>query len=73
VTTTQFVLDHIISVLGGAGVLVTGLATYLGKYWSNKLLIKEKARFADELQKTKNEHENSIKLLEKDLQLELAR
>ena len=59
---SQFVIEHIISVLGGAGLLITGLATYLGKHWADKALLQEKSKL-----------EGNIKLLEKDLRLELTK
>jgi len=62
VSASQFVIEHIISVLGGGGVLITGLATYLGKFWADKSLLQEKSKL-----------EGDIKLLEKDLQLELTK
>jgi hypothetical protein len=62
VSASQFVIENIISVLGGAGVLVTGLATYLGKFWADKSLLQEKSKL-----------KGDIKLLEKTLQLELIK
>lgn len=70
---SQFVIDNIISVLGGAGIVVTGLATYLGKLLSDKSLLREKVHLETALQNAQNEHQTSIKLLEKELQLELVR
>ena len=69
---TQFVINNIIEVLGGTGLIVTALATYLGKLLSDKALMREKAALELNLQKTKDDHLMSIKLLEKNLQLELA-
>lgn len=70
---SQFVIDNIISVLGGAGIVVTGLATYLGKLLSDKSLLREKVHLETALQNAQNEHQTSIKLLEKELQLELVK
>lgn len=70
---SQFVIEHIISVLGGAGILVTGLATYLGKLLADRSLLKEKAALESLLQKAKSDHEMSIKMLEKDVRLELVK
>lgn len=71
VSAAQFVLDNIITVLGGAGVVVTSLSTYLGKRWADSALIKEKAKFETELKTIDNNHSMAIQLLEKDLQLEI--
>ena len=68
---TQFVLDNIIAVMGGAGFIVTGFSTYLGKRWADSSLLKEKSHFATELKTLENNHKTAIKLLEKDLALEL--
>ena len=70
---SQFVIEHIISVLGGAGIVITGLASYLGKSLADRSLLKEKAALESGLQNARNEHQTSIKMLEKDLQLELIK
>jgi hypothetical protein len=70
---SQFVIDNIISVLGGAGVVVTVLTTYLGKLLADKSLLREKKAIETALQNAQNQHQTSIKLLEKELQLELVR
>jgi hypothetical protein len=62
VSASQFVIENIISVLGGAGVLVTGLATYLGKFWADKSLLREKSKL-----------QGDIKVLENTLQLEIIK
>jgi hypothetical protein len=73
VSASQFVIENIVTVLGGAGVLVTSLSTYLGKRWADSSLLKEKAKFAAEIKVLENNHSMAIKLLEKSLQLELAK
>ncbi|MUL04314.1 hypothetical protein GNP89_19305 [Aliivibrio fischeri] len=70
---TQFVLDHIISVLGGAGVVVTSLSAYLGKLLADRSLMREKASLTRDLQSQKDKHSLEIKLLERELQLELSK
>jgi hypothetical protein len=62
---SQFVIDNIISVLGGAGVVVTVLTTYLGKLLADKSLLREKKAIETALQNAQNQHQTSIKLLEK--------
>ena len=70
---TQFFLDHIISVLGGAGVVVTSLSAYLGKLLADRSLMREKASLTRDLQSQKDKHSLEIKVLEHDLQLELSK
>lgn len=70
---TQFVLENIIIVMGGTGAVVTGLSTYLGKRWADSALLKEKSKFETDLKILENKHSMSIKLLEKDLALELIK
>jgi len=73
VSASQFVIDNIIPVLGGTGFVVTGLTTYLGKLLADKSLLREKTVLETALQNAQNEHQTSIKLLEKELQLELLK
>ncbi|MFV8458887.1 hypothetical protein ACNO5M_27810, partial [Vibrio owensii] len=70
---TQFVLDNIITVLGGAGVIVTSLSSYLGKLLADRSLMREKASLEKDLQSQKDNHSLEIKLLERELQLELSK
>ncbi len=70
---SQFVIDNIISVLGGTGVVVTGLSTFLGKLLADRSLMREKASLDRELQYVKDTHAKEIKLIETELQLELSR
>lgn len=70
---SQYVIENILGVLGGAGVLITGLSTFLGKLWSDKSLLREKARLTSELKEIENRHSMAIQLLEKELQLELIK
>jgi hypothetical protein len=73
VSASQFVIEHIFSVLGGAGVVVTGLSAYLGKFLADKSLLREKSALETVIKNTQNEHQTSIKLLEKELKLELVK
>jgi len=70
---SEFIIEHIIEVLGGAGALVMGLSTYLGKLWADKSLLKEGGILKTKLKEMENKHLMEIKLLEKALQLELAK
>lgn len=70
---SQFVFENIIAVLGGVGVVVTGLSTFLGKLVSEKSILREKIKLQAELQSQKEKHEHDLKLLEKDLQVNLAK
>ena len=70
---SQFVLEHIISVIGGAGVVVTSLSAYLGKLLADRSLMREKAVIGKELQSQKDKHSLEIKLIEKELQLEITK
>ncbi|WP_076011065.1 hypothetical protein [Alteromonas abrolhosensis] len=72
-SSSQFVIEHIYSVLGGAGFIITGLSAYLGKLLADKSLLREKAGLEKIIKNTQNEHQTSIKLLEKELQLELVK
>jgi len=49
------VAGAIILSVGGAGVLVTGLSSWLGKVWATRIADAEKARFARELEGYKSE------------------
>ena len=57
---TQFILNHLLSVLGSLSVVITGLSTLLGKILSEKIILKEKANIDREL-----------KILEREIQLDI--
>ena len=70
---SQFVINNIITTLGGTAVIVTGLSTYLGKLFADRSLMREKATLDRELQYLKDTHTKEIKLIEAELQLELTK
>lgn len=70
---SQFVLENIIGVFGGTGVVVTSLSVYLGKLLADRSLMREKASLDKELQHVKDSHAKEIRLIEKELQLELTK
>jgi hypothetical protein len=45
----------ILTSLGGAGVIILGLSSYLGKLWADRALEKEKHRYAEILQTAKSD------------------
>lgn len=45
----------IIASIGGAGVIIFGLSSYLGRVWSERLMRKERHRFEEQLSKLKEE------------------
>jgi hypothetical protein len=53
--------------LGGAGVLILGLSTWLGKVWANRLMAKEKAQHAEELESIKSNYTSQLELLKNQL------
>lgn len=57
---TQFILNHLLSVLGGLSVIITGLSAFLGKTLSERIILKEKANISREL-----------KILEREIQLDI--
>jgi hypothetical protein len=69
----QFVIEHIISVLGGAGLLITALSAYLGKVWSNRALVREKNKLEASLLELKNRHALELKNIEQLLKLEILK
>lgn len=72
-TASQFVIDNILSVLGGAGVVVTALSTYLGKLLADRSLMREKGKLDRDLQRLKDDHAKELKLIETEFQLELLK
>lgn len=70
---TQFVIENILSVLGGAGLVAVGLATFLGKLISDRALQGQKSDIERKFQQAENDHATSIKILEKDIQIEMVR
>lgn len=69
----EFVTNNLIEVLGGAGVLITGLSTFLGKHWAGKSLEREKGIIAKDLQVQKESHSLYMKEIESRLQLEMVK
>ncbi|WP_243976819.1 hypothetical protein [Vibrio natriegens] len=45
----------IIATFGGSGAIILGLANYLGKFWADRLMVKEKAQHDRELEKLRIE------------------
>lgn len=70
---STYVLNNIIEVLGGAGVIITSLAAFLGRVLSKRIIETEKALLQQQLEKIKSEHAKDIELLKSNLQLELVK
>lgn len=70
---TQVVLEHIIATIGSASLIVTGLSAYIGKRISDRSNIFQKAAFDKDIQSIKHEHASSMLLIEKEIQVELAK
>jgi hypothetical protein len=73
VSVTQVVLEHIIATIGSASLIVTGLSAYIGKRISDRSNIFQKAAFDKDIQSIKHEHASSMLLIEKEIQVELAK
>ncbi|MGY2573716.1 hypothetical protein [Vibrio sp. C8] len=59
----DFVINNILSILGGGAVIITGLASWLGTVWSSRIAIREKAEQQKYLDELKRKHEKEIGLL----------
>jgi len=57
----------IVGSLGGVGVLVLALSTWLGKVWASRLMNKEKAKFARDLESIKSNYTSQLELLKSSL------
>jgi len=55
--------------LGGGGAIVLGMSSWLGKLWATRMLEKEKAKYATELEVTRNEYRREMEQLTAQLQL----
>lgn len=49
------IAGSIIISIGGAGAIIFGLSSWLGKVWANRLMEQEKANYSKELEKLKSE------------------
>ncbi|GHY31351.1 hypothetical protein VCSRO22_3630 [Vibrio cholerae] len=65
---SQLVIENIVSVLGGASVVVIGLSSWLGSLWSKRILNQEKLRMDKELQQLKDSNLANLKSMERELQ-----
>lgn len=54
--------------LGGAGVVLWGLSGFLAKIWTNRLLEQDRARYAEQLDKLKNDYQRDLERLKNDLE-----
>ncbi len=70
---SQLVIENIVSVLGGASVVVIGLSSWLGSLWSKRILNQEKLRMDKELQQLKDSNLANLKSMERELQVELQK
>jgi hypothetical protein len=58
----------VITSLGGGGVIVWALSSYLGKIWANKVLADHKLKLDKELESLKNEHRTEIEKYKTELE-----
>jgi len=70
VSASSFVIENILGVLGGGGAVVIGLSSFLGKVWSNRALLRERAKIDVQMQNMRDAHDRAMDLLEKDFQIE---
>jgi hypothetical protein len=70
---SQYVIEHILSVLGGAGLVITALSAYLGKLLSNRSLMREKNRLETSLLELKSRHALELSNLGRELKLEILK
>lgn len=54
--------------LGGGGVIVWSLSSYLGKIWLNQMIVKQKAELQRELELLKNEHRTELEIYKTELE-----
>ncbi len=66
-------VNNILATLGGASLLITGLSAFLGKVWSKRIIMTEKASIEKDIQKMRAHHDRELKFLEANIQLELLR
>lgn len=67
---SSFVIENILGVLGGGGAFVVGLSSLLGKVWSNRALLRERAKIDVQMQNMRGAHDRAMDLLEKDFQID---
>lgn len=66
-------INNILATVGGASLLITGLSAFLGKVWSKRIILKEKASIEKDIQEMRAHHDKELKLLEANIQLETLR
>ena len=54
------ITQAIIVSVGGAGIIIIGLSSWLGKVWANRIMETDRAKYARELEllRSKLQHEN---------------
>ena len=55
--------------VGGASVIIFGVANWLGKIWANRILESEKAKYSREMEKLKSEFSKDLECYKKQLEL----
>jgi len=53
--------------VGGAGVIVMALASWLGKVWANRILESDRRKYTEELERVRSELETSRRMLQAEL------
>lgn len=70
---SEILTNNILTTLGGAGMLITGLSAFLGKVWSGRILMRERSSIDEKLQDMRSSHEKSLKIIEANIQLEILK
>ena len=50
------IIGALIASIGGSSVVILGLSSYLGKFWADKILEKDKSRYKKELESLKRNY-----------------
>ncbi len=58
----------VLASLGGGGVIVLMLSSWLGKVWANRILEKDRAKFATEIERLKGDLERQHRLLQGEIE-----
>lgn len=69
----ELIVNNILPTLGGGGLLIIGLSTFLGRVWSKRIIMKEKASIENDINELRAHHDKELKLLEANIQSELLR
>jgi hypothetical protein len=58
----------VLTSLGGGAVIVLALSSWLGKVWANRLMERERAKYAEELERLRSSLERTNRLLQGEIE-----